>query len=100
MGEIIKVNPEELKSTASKIETNASNYQKVSSKLMEIATEMGEAWKGADNQAYVSQIKGFTEDLNDMVKKLKRVSEALEQQSTNYIKRQESNIEDIGKLTN
>lgn len=100
MGEIIRVNPMELKSTAKEIEASANNYQKISQELMQKATEMGDAWKGTDNQAYVKQIKGFTEDLNNIVKKLKRVSEALEKQSENYTKRQDSNIENVGRLTN
>ena len=67
---------------------------------MEKATTMGNAWAGEDNQAYVNQIKGFTEELDNMASKLNTVSMTLSEQGTNYSNRQDANIEDARKLQN
>lgn len=100
MGEIIRVEPEKIRSAAEEIKSSASKYDKIAKELMENATQMGEAWKGTDNQTYVNQIKGFVEDLENMVKKLNQVSDTLEQQAQNYIKRQEANVENAQRLQN
>ena len=100
MGEIIKVEPEKLRSAAEEIKSSSAKYDKIAKELMDNATQMGEAWKGADNQAYVNQIKGFVEDLENMVKKLNQVSNALIEQAQNYTKRQDSNIENSQRLQN
>ena len=100
MGEVIKVDPKKLLEAADKMEGSASKYEKIGKSLMERATRMGEAWQGEDNQAYVNQIKGFTDDLESMVKKLRRVVAALQAQAKNYNDTQKNNIDNAKKLNN
>ena len=75
-------------------------YTDIYKQLMQKAEGMGEAWQGADNLAFVNQIKGFTNELQTMAKKLMIASRALHQQNKNYVARQESNITQVKKLVN
>ena len=61
---------------------------------------MGTAWEGADNLAFVEQIKGFTEELKAMADKLLTASQALDKQRANYVARQDDNITQVKKLVN
>lgn len=97
---LIKVNPKALSEASDKISESSKKYQKISKLLMDRATKMGSAWEGDDNQAFVKQITGLTEDLDNMVKKLKLVSMALNKQSKNYSKTQKGIIDNVKKLKN
>lgn len=97
---LIKVNPKALDDASAKIEESAKKYDKISKLLMDRATRMGNAWEGDDNQAFVKQISGLTEDLDSMVKKLKLVSMALNKQSDNYKKTQKGIIDNVKNLKN
>ena len=96
----IRVNPKALKDASEKIKESAEKYNKISKLLMDTGTKMGNAWVGDDNQAFVKQISGLTEDLEDMSKKLKKVSMALDTQSKNYSKTQKGIIDNVKKLKN
>ena len=101
MGKIIEVTSfEEMEQTAVKLKEISETYTAIYTRLMEDANTMGNAWRGADNQAFVEQINGFTENLKNMAEKLVAVSEALRQQKNNYMNRQENNIQNVKKLTN
>lgn len=100
MGKVIRVTPEELDNASTKLSELSDNYTTIYQKLMQTATTMGEAWEGADNQAFVSQISGFCDDLKQMADKLKNASQALKKQSDNYTQRQQSNITSVKKLAN
>ena len=96
----IKVNPSELIAASNKISESSKKYQKIAKLLMDRATKMGSAWEGDDNQAFVKQITGLTDELDSMAKKLNKVSEALTEQIKNYSKTQKGIIDNVKKLKN
>lgn len=100
MGKNIQVDPSKIDAAASKLSELSSTYDSIAKQLMSDATTMGEAWQGEDNVAFCNQIKGFTEELSQMAKKVKSCSEALTQQSTNYKSRQDSITASVKNLTN
>ena len=59
MGKNIRVEPEELKSSAAKLAECSETYKTIANQLMQDATTMQAAWEGEDNQAFTTQIKGF-----------------------------------------
>ncbi len=100
MGKIIRVTPEELRATSAKLADLSGEYTSVYNKLMQDASTMGAAWEGEDNQAFVQQISGFTEELKQMADKILAASEGLKMQADNYSARQDDNIAVVKTLPN
>lgn len=96
----IRVTPEELGKSSQKLNQMSNNYSELSKQLQQVASNMGEAWEGADNQAFVQQISGMCESLKSMAKKLAEAAAALDKQKSNYESRQQTNIQAIKKLAN
>lgn len=63
---MIKVKPEELRSTAAKIRERCDEYTKEYTQLFNEIDAMSSAWQGADNIAFTNQIKGFMDDFQKM----------------------------------
>ena len=100
MAKRIRVTPQELQTASKKMADLSESYTGIYTQLMQAASTMGEAWEGADNQAFVDQINGFNADLKSMADKLLTASQALETQRTNYVQRQENKMVQVRKLTN
>ena len=101
MGKQFSVESFEALGNASKqLQAHSETYTQIYTQLMQEASTMGAAWEGADNQAFVEQINGFTEELKAMAQKLATASQALEKQRANYVERQDLNITTVKKLTN
>ena len=82
------------------LQSHSETYTEIYNQLMQLAETMGTAWEGSDNLAFVEQIKGFTDDLQNMAKKLSAASQALDKQRANYVARQEDNVTQVKKLVN
>ncbi len=91
---------EEMEKASKTLSELSQTYTDIYKQLMQDASTMGAAWEGADNQAFVERITGFTDNLQKMADKLSVASQALKQQKDNYVNRQESNIAQVGKLVN
>ncbi len=101
MGKQISVSSfEEMASASRKLQEISETYAEIARQLMNEAGTMGAAWEGADNLAFVDQISGFTEELNQMSTRLANASQALETQRANYVARQDDNIAQVKKLVN
>lgn len=94
------VDPPELHKAASTFAQLASDYSSIYNRLLNTASTMGEAWKAADNLAYVDQINGFCDDLKAMTQHLEQASKALEQQAQNYESTRDNNITSVKQLAN
>ena len=101
MGKTINVSSfSEMAAVSTKLSSLSDTYGQIAKRLMQEAETMGAAWEGADNEAFVQQITGFTDDLKMMSDKLMTASETLKKQHDNYVNRQNDNITQVGKLTN
>ena len=101
MGKVISVASfEEMDKASKNLQSISESYAKIASQLMQEASTMGSAFEGADNLAFVNQITGFTEELDNMAKKLSNASQALAKQCANYRARQDDNITQVKKLAN
>lgn len=96
----IRVTPEDLETASKAIAAMSEDYDGIYKRLIEQAETMGDAWSGEDNIEFVNQIKGFCEELDQMVKKLMLASKTLHDQSTYYITQQTSDITEVKKLIN
>ena len=100
MGKVIRVTQEELAKVSQTMQGLSESYNDIYTQLIQEASTMGTAWEGEDNVAFVSQITGFCEDLKAMAAKILTSSQAIEKQRANYASRQQSNIDQVKKLTN
>lgn len=91
---------DDMAKAAQKLQSLSETYTGIYTQLLQEASTMGAAWEGADNQAFVEQISGFTEELKGMAAKLSMASQALDKQRANYVARQDNNITQVKKLAN
>ena len=96
----VSVDPPELHKASQKFNELAEDYSGVHTRLINTASTMGEAWKAADNLAYVDQINGFCEELKAMTDHLVQAAQAVEQQATNYESTRDENVAGAKKLAN
>ncbi|MCL2813453.1 MAG: WXG100 family type VII secretion target [Oscillospiraceae bacterium] len=96
----LTVDPPVLHEISKKFSELSGEYTNVYNSLMRTASTMGEAWKAADNLAFVEQINGFCDDLQFMADHLLQASEALRQQAENYEITRENNIVNVRQLVN
>lgn len=96
----VSVDPPELHSASQKINQLAGDYSTVYNRLLNAASTMGEAWKAADNLAFVEQINGFCEELKAMTSHLEQAAAALEQQALNYESTRDNNVTGVRQLAN
>lgn len=94
------VDPPELHKASQKFVQLSGDYVSVYERLLNTASTMGEAWKAADNLAFVEQINGFCADLKAMTDHLDQAAQALEQQALNYEATRDNNITGVKQLTN
>ncbi len=100
MGKNIQADPSKMRSAAGQLTTLSETYSGLAKQLMNNASTMGDAWQGEDNQAFVTQITGFTQELEAMAQKLKNASTTLEKQAINYEQRQDAIVSSVKTLTN
>lgn len=91
---------DDIEKASQKLLSLSQTYTEIYTQIMQSASTMGTAWEGADNQAFVEQITGFTEELKSMADKLSVSSEALHKEKQNYVERMDGNIANVKKLAN
>ena len=92
--------PAQMRSAAQKMNGLSNDYTQIYNRMMNVASTMGEAWKAADNLAFVDQINGLCDDLKNMAAHLERAGQALNAQAGNYETTQETNIAGVRTLAN
>lgn len=101
MGKDINVQSfSDMANASQKLASMSEEYKQLSNQLMQKCQDMGAAWEGADNQAFVEQISGFTQELDQMSQQLQTDADTLKKQKENYEQRQDDNISQVSKLAN
>jgi WXG100 family type VII secretion target len=100
MARSITVDPAKLDSAAQKVDQQSADYERVYKALFSEIEGMQAAWQGADNLAYVTQIKGFQDDFNKMNALMKQYSEFLRTSARTYRETQNEVINAAKRLTN
>ena len=96
----LNVDPPELHRASDRFTQLAGEYNTVYNRLLNTASTMGEAWKAADNLAFVDQINGFCDDLAKMVAHLNQAANGLTQQARNYEATRDNNVTGVRQLQN
>ena len=100
MARVIEVTPEQLESTAGKIENLAADYQKQYEQLYSETNAMASTWNGKDNVAFVNQIAGFKDDFQKMHKLMLNYADFLRKSAKAYRDTQDAVTSGARKLAN
>ena len=92
--------PGDMHAKATTLNDLSGEYTSIYNRMLNAANTMGDAWKAADNLAFVSQINGLCDDLKNMATHLENASQALNRQAVNYETTQEANISGVRQLAN
>ena len=100
MGTKIKVTPALLVSTASRIESLASDYKKQYDLMYSETGAMAAEWGGKDNLAFIEQISGFKDDFEKMRSLMTSYADFLRKSAKSYSDTQTTIVNNAKRLTN
>ena len=100
MASTIQVTPEQMESTASRIESLSAEYKTSYGKLYNETDAMASAWNGKDNLAFVNQIAGFKDDFEKMHTLMNNYADFLRKSAKAYRDTQETVVAEARKLAN
>ena len=100
MSRTIGVEPENLETQAQKIEFWAADYKTQYEALYARAGAMQQQWSGKDNQVFISQIKGFRADFQNMHQLMLDYAQFLRTSARSYRDTQDNIAAEAGTLAN
>lgn len=100
MARNIQVTPEQLDTTAGRIESMANEYKTQYDNLYNKTDALRSTWDGKDNVAYVDQIAGFKDDLKKMYDLMNRYADFLRKSAKTYRETQDAVVSEARKLVN
>ena len=100
MARTIQVTPEQLESTAGRIENLAADYKKQYNQLYSATNAMASTWSGKDNVAFVEQIDGFKDDFEAMYNLMLNYAVFLRKSAKAYRDTQDTVVTEARKLVN
>ncbi len=100
MARTIQVTPEQLESTAGRIESLAADYKAQYDQLYSETNAMASTWSGKDNVAFVQQIDGFKDDFAKMHTLMLNYADFLRKSAKAYRDTQDTVVSEARKLVN
>lgn len=100
MARTIQVTPEQMESTAGRIENLAADYKTQYNQLYSETNAMASTWDGKDNVAFVNQIAGFKDDFEKMHALMCDYAVFLRKSAKAYRGTQDAVVAEARKLTN
>lgn len=100
MAREIQVTPEQLESTAGRIEGLAAEYKTQYDQLYSETNAMASTWSGKDNVAFTDQIAGFKDDFEKMYNLMRQYADFLRQSAKMYRETQDTVVAEAKKLVN
>ena len=100
MARKIRVTPEQLETTAGKIEGLAADYKQQYDRLYSETNAMATSWSGKDNVAFINRIDGFKDDFEKMHSLMLNYADFLRKSAKAYRDTQDTIVSEAGKLIN
>lgn len=97
-GNIIKVSPEKLLSTASDFSSQGSTISSLTSQMLNIVSSLSSAWEGDAAAAYMNKFKSLESDIQVMNRMIQEHVSDLEQMANLYSTTEQSNADDAASL--
>lgn len=96
MANVIRVTPEELESTAGKLESWTDQYASCVNGIIAVGNDLPTNWGGEAQQSYLTQLSGFQDDFERLYTLFNKYGTYLRQTAAKY-REAESNIRDSAK---
>lgn len=96
----LSVQTQELKDGAVKLNNHADALENIGKSFVQQGENMGDAYQGDENTAFVEKLKELSTKLYAMAEHLRNASKTLNTQAQNYEDRKNDNIAQINKLGN
>ena len=100
MARKIEVTPEQLETTAGRIENLAAEYKTQYDLLYTETNAMASTWNGKDNLAFTDQIDGFKDDFEKMHDLMLQYADFLRKSAKAYRDTQDTIVTEARKLVN
>ena len=100
MARTIQVTPEQMETTAGRIESLAADYKAQYDQLYSETNAMASTWSGKDNVAFVQQIDGFKDDFAKMHTLMLNYADFLRKSAKAYRDTQDTVVSEARKLVN
>ena len=100
MAKTIIVTPEQLETTAGRIESLAAEYKTQCNQLYSETNAMASSWSGKDNVAFTNQIAGYKNDLENMYNKMIEYASFLRKSAKAYRDTQDAVVTEARRLVN
>ena len=100
MARTILVTPEQLESTAGRIEGLAADYKNQYNQIYNETNAMASSWDGKDNIAFINQISGFKDDFEKMHTLMLNYADFRRKSAKAYRDTQDTVVAEARKLTN
>lgn len=94
----IAVDPAKLENGALRIEQQSTSYDKSYKRIYHAVDSMSASWQGKDNQAFVTQIRGFQSDFQQMSALMKEYANFLKLSANVYRKTQDERTSQARRL--
>lgn len=99
MADIIKVTPEQLKTTAASLEATGNEVKKVTSQMLALVSGISPSvWSGEASHAFIAKFKGMDGDVNKMCKRLSDQSQHLGKIADAYKTAEDTNKSSAAKV--
>lgn len=100
MAKTILVTPEQLETTAGKIESLAADYKTQYELLYSKTGAMASTWSGKDNIAFTTRIDGFKDDFQRMHQLMLDYADFLRKSAKSYRDTQDTVVREAQRLVN
>ena len=92
------VDTQEMQQTTAFLKKASSDYSRIYTQLLSVASSMGAAYSSADNAAFVEKIQSCSGDLKSMAQRLEAAADILDKQRANYERQMEENLSAVQRL--
>lgn len=93
MNGILRVEPQQLISTASEFSNQGSTISNLTSQMVSLVTGLSSAWEGDAATAYINKFKGLEDDIQRMIAMVNEHASDLEEMASIYMEADAANAD-------
>ena len=96
---ILKVSPEQLRTSAQSFANTGNSVSNLTSQMTSLVQSLSSAWSGEASSAYASKFNQLNDDIQRLIKMINEHSTDLQQMAATYEQAETSNVEIANDLS-